>query len=218
MAEPCTLIVLAAGRGSRFVADSHKLQAPFGGQTVLESTLRHAIASGLHVVVVTTESLAALARTSVAARDIVVLPEVRADGTGGAEGRPGAEGLGMGRSIAAGVAATPRAAGWLVLPGDMPLVRPDTVRAVARQLGSHPIAYAQHNGRRGHPVGFAGELYSELLALRGDEGARRLVARYPAFAVACDDPGILVDIDTVLDLEVARDRASWRAQAADSAF
>ena len=39
--------------------------------------------------------------------------------------------------------------------------------------------------------------------MRGDEGARRLVARYPAFAVEIDDPGILVDIDTEDDL-VAR--------------
>ena len=38
----------------------------------------------------------------------------------------------------------------------------------------------------------------------GDEGARRLVARYPAFGVELDDPGILIDIDTADDLESAR--------------
>jgi molybdenum cofactor cytidylyltransferase len=194
MATECTVIVLAAGKGSRFTADSHKLAASFGDSGVLATTLRHAIASQLHVVVVTTPAFAELARSSIAARDVVVLPEVGSDGHGG---------LGMGHSIAAGVSARPHAGGWLVLPGDMPLVQPSTLQAVARELGHHPIVYAQHEGLRGHPVGFAAELYSELVSLSGDEGARRLVARYPAFGIELDDPGILVDIDTTEDLESA---------------
>ena len=112
--------------------------------------------------------------------------------------------LGMGYSIAAGVGARPDASGWLILPGDMPLVQPTTLQAVARQLEHHPIVYAQHKGRRGHPVGFATELYSELVRLTGDEGARRLVARYPAFGLEVDDAGVLVDVDTQADLERLR--------------
>jgi molybdenum cofactor cytidylyltransferase len=212
MFEPCTLIVLAAGRGSRFAAGSHKLAAMLGEHTVLGTTLRHAIACDMPLVVVTTPPLLGLARESVAARDIVVVPEVGTD-VGRGDPEPG-----MGRSIAAGVSATPRAAGWLVLPGDMPLVQPATIRAVARHLEHHAIAFAQHHGRRGHPVGFAAELYSELVELSGDEGARRLVARYPAKPVECDDPGILVDIDTVLDLELAQGGPAWKTSAADSAF
>jgi molybdenum cofactor cytidylyltransferase len=60
-------------------------------------------------------------------------------------------------------------------------------------------------------VGFGTELYSELVRLSGDEGARRLVARYPAHGVEVDDPGVLLDVDTVADLERvrhARDPAS----------
>ena len=189
-----TVIVLAAGCGSRFTAGPHKLAASFGEQSVLATTLRHAIASHLHVVVVTTEPLADLARSTIAARDVILIPEV------GSDGQPG---LGMGHSISAGVSARPHAAGWLILPGDMPLVQPATLQAVARQLDQHPVVYAQHRGKRGHPVGFAAELYSELVALTGDEGARRLTARYPAFGIELDDPGILVDIDTADDLESA---------------
>ena len=196
MATTRTVIVLAAGRGSRFAAGPHKLAAPFdAGRSVLATTLGQAIASHLHVVVVTTEPFADLARQSVAARDIVVMPEV---------GGPGATEVGMGHSISAGVAVRPHAAGWLILPGDMPLVQPSTLVAVARLLDDHAVVYAQHRGKRGHPVGFGPELYSELLALRGDEGARRLVARYPAFGVEIDDPGILIDIDTEEDLASAR--------------
>jgi molybdenum cofactor cytidylyltransferase len=208
MATMRTVIVLAAGGGSRFAADSHKLAAPFsGGLSVLETTLGQAIASHLHVVVVTTERFADLARQSVAARDVVVMPEVGLDGS---------VGVGMGHSISAGVAVRPHAGGWLILPGDMPLVQPSTLVAVARLLDDHPVVYAQHRGKRGHPVGFAPELYSELLALGGDEGARRLIARYPAFGVELDDPGILIDIDTTDDLEAARREAFPEVSAAGS--
>ncbi len=189
------VIVLAAGKGSRFLGSNHKLAQNLGALTVLGSTLQHAIASHLQVVVVTTQALADVACRSVAARDVIVLPEV---------GAPGETALGMGYSISVGVAARPDAGGWLILPGDMPRVQPLTLQTVARQLELHAVAYAQHKGRRGHPVGFSPELYSELSALSGDEGARRLVARYPAFGVEVDDPGVLIDVDTLADLDRVR--------------
>jgi molybdenum cofactor cytidylyltransferase len=86
----------------------------------------------------------------------------------------------------------------------MPMVKPATLLAVAAALEHHPVAYAQYHGRRGHPVGFAAELYSELMMLSGDEGARRIVARYPAIGVDVDDPGVLLDLDTEADLAALR--------------
>ena len=195
MSSRPSVIVLAAGQGSRFKGSEHKLAQRLGEASVLSATIANALASRLHVVVVTTAAFAAAACSSVAARDVVVLPAI---------GTPGAGDLGMGVSIAAGVNACPDASGWLVLPGDMPLVRPSTLSAVASALEHHSVAFAQHRGRRGHPVGFGAELYSELAALTGDEGARRLVARYPAHAVELDDAGVLIDIDTEDDLVAAR--------------
>jgi molybdenum cofactor cytidylyltransferase len=189
------VIVLAAGKGSRFLGTDHKLAQRLGSATVLATTLRTAVSTQLPVVAVTTEAFAEVARRSVAARDVVVLPEV---------GAPGSEALGMGYSIAVGVAARPDAGGWLILPGDMPMVQASTLHAVAEQLEHHAVVYAQHHGRRGHPVGFGAELYSELANLSGDEGARRLVARYPAFGVEVDDPGVLIDVDTEADLALVR--------------
>ena len=84
------------------------------------------------------------------------------------------------------------------------MVQASTLQAVGRELENYPVVYAQHRGRRGHPVGFSAELYSELVALSGDEGARRLLARYPAFGVEIDDPGVLIDVDTEADLELVR--------------
>lgn len=184
--RPC-VVVLAAGQGGRFAGDRRKLTRTLGGASVLATTLGNAIASGLPVVVVTTVALVPLALQHVAARDVVELPDVTEPGHG------------IGRAIAAGVAARADAPGWLVLPGDMPLVQPDTLAAVAAALDEHPVTYAQHQGRRGHPVGFAAELYSELVVLRGDDGARRLVARYPSFGVDVEDPGTLLDVDAAAD-------------------
>jgi molybdenum cofactor cytidylyltransferase len=189
------VIVLAAGAGTRFAGASHKLAQPFGHSTVLGTTLAQVVASHLPAVVVTTRGLREIARGWVAAQDVVELPE---PGQGEA-------GLGMGYSIAAGVRARGDAPGWLVLPGDMPLVKGATLRAVAAALNHHPVAYAQHRGRRGHPVAFSGELFSELATLTGDEGARRIVARYPAAAVEVQDSGILMDLDTQADLHRLRE-------------
>jgi molybdenum cofactor cytidylyltransferase len=186
-----TVVVLAAGKGSRFKGSAHKLEQSLGDLSVLGSTLRNAIESHLPVVVVTIQPLAATASHVVAARDVVVVPQALAA-------------LGMGHSIAAGIAARADAPGWLLLPGDMPMVKPATLLAVAAALEHHPVAYAQYQGRRGHPVGFAAELYSELMVLSGDEGARRIVARYPAIGVDVDDPGVLIDLDTEADLLALR--------------
>ena len=60
-----------------------------------------------------------------------------------------------------------------------------------------------HHGERGHPVGFAASLREDLLALRGDAGARGVLQRYAAevVTVEVDDPGILQDVDTHDDLK-----------------
>lgn len=183
-----TVVVLAGGSSTRFEGPGHKLEQPFGHDTVLGCTLANALACGLPAIVVTTARLLALCTRTLARRDVVVLSD--------AEARRG-----VGFTIARGVSERPAASGWLVLPGDMPLVRPSTLRAVASALDTHPVVYAQHRGRRGHPVGFAAELYSELVLLDGDEGARRIVARYPVRGEEVDDPGVLLDIDTREDLE-----------------
>ena len=189
--EPA-IVVLAAGAGSRYLGARHKLSETLGRDTVLVRTLRNAVASELPVVLVVSESLLGEARGLVPEEDIVVVDHRLHTAWG------------MGDSIAAGVSVRASAGGWLVLPGDMPLVQTESLRAVAAALDQQPIAFAQYRGRRGHPVGFGAELFSELVMLKGDEGARRLLARYPTVAVELDDPGVLLDIDTVEDLADAK--------------
>lgn len=113
---------------------------------------------------------------------------------------------GLGASIAAGVAASAGADGWVVALGDMPYIRPLTIAAVAGRLekGAH-IAAPIQGAVRGHPVGFGRALKAPLLALDGDDGAKSLLQRYrdalETFIV--DDPGISRDVDVPADLKEA---------------
>lgn len=113
--------------------------------------------------------------------------------------------LGMAGSLVAAIEATHRADGWIVALGDMPALRVATIRAVRDALlaGAAIALPCDARGRRGHPVGFASSLRGELLALQGDVGAREVLARHhdAIRAIATDDAGIFVDIDTPQDLE-----------------
>jgi len=182
-AESPVVLVLASGRGERFLASGgamHKLQAPLGGRPVLERTLDAVRESGLpwHV------------------EDA---------------GHPG-----MGDSIAAAVRATAHAPGWMILPADLPMVRPDTLKAVAAGLlRGRAAVQPVFDGARGHPVGFGAVCRQALLALAGPQGAAAVLRAQRAAGVAIDvavaDPGILLDIDTLDDL--ARAEAAWQARA-----
>ena len=107
---------------------------------------------------------------------------------------------GMGDSIAAGVRATAQADGWLVLPGDLPLIAPQSLRVVADALQRASIVLPMHRGTRGHPVAFAREHGAALQALTGVEGAAAIVSGAQALKLEIEDAGIVTDIDTVDDL------------------
>ena len=114
---------------------------------------------------------------------------------------------GMGDTIAAAVRATPEAAGWLVLPGDLPLVQAATLRAVAHALAQHAVVVPMFKGTRGHPVGFSAACRDALLGLKGNQGAASVVNAHAAINsvayVDVADEGAVTDIDTLDDLRRA---------------
>ncbi|MES2952718.1 MAG: NTP transferase domain-containing protein [Pseudomonadota bacterium] len=114
---------------------------------------------------------------------------------------------GMGDSIAAAVRATADAAGWLVLPGDLPLVQSATLLAVAQYLAQHTVVVPVFDGQRGHPVGFSPICRDALLVLKGNKGAALVLLAYGAIELIVDDIGAVTDIDTVQDLLRAERRA-----------
>lgn len=177
-------LVLAAGSGSRMGAS--KLTLPLSGRPVIAHVLAAAEAAGLPVLVVTGAHAAAV-RAAIGGA-----PAVFAAGH--------AEGLSA--SLRAGLAAAPEAwAGALVLLGDMPLVRPETLRALAGALaGGAPAVVPVHDGQRGNPAGVARAQWPALLALSGDRGARALLDSLGAVEIAVADPGVLKDLDRPEDL------------------
>ncbi len=114
----------------------------------------------------------------------------------------------MGDSIASGVANTPNASAWLVLPADLPLVKPETLIAVARASGEHLCARAMHIGdvesMWGHPVGFGRAFQQQLLSCTQRRGAQHVFAAAlksgQLYPVHVDDPGCCEDLDTLEDL------------------
>ena len=187
-------VVLAAGAGSRFLGNSHKLLAPFRGRPVVCWAMEHAQAAALDRTWVVTGCVDLVAAGVVPPGVEVVVNDRWRDG--------------QATSLQAAVAAA-RAAGEagasigciVVGLGDQPLVTPEAWRAVASSTGA-PIAVASYDGRRRNPVRIDRDCW-DLLPAEGDEGARVLFRARPdlVMQVACHaDPA---DIDTLEDLRAA---------------
>lgn len=122
---------------------------------------------------------------------------------------------GMGASLSCGVRASAAGEAWVVALADMPLIKPESIRAVADALrGGAAIVTPVYRGERGHPVGFAATLRDELEALGGDAGAREIIKRRADQVVRLelDDRGILIDIDTREQLAQLADADARKAQ------
>lgn len=184
-------LLLAAGSARRMGAN--KLLLPVAGTPMLVRAHAALAEAGLPVLLVTgarADEVAAL------------LPDVpRAHAAAHAEG--------LSASLAAGLAAAP--ADWdalLVALGDMPFVRAESHRALARALEAGAgCVQPVHEGRPGNPVGFARRHFGALSALSGDRGARDLLEQIAVTRVFVPDPGIHLDIDTPEALAEAQGRA-----------
>jgi molybdenum cofactor cytidylyltransferase len=64
------------------------------------------------------------------------------------------------------------------------------------------LAAPYFRSRRGHPVGISGTFYEQLLAAKGDEGAKQLLTENERrlVKIPIGDPGVIRDIDTPGDL------------------
>ena len=102
--------------------------------------------------------------------------------------------LGQLSSLLAGIAFAEAqgAAGVLVLPVDMPLIRPDTVRAALDAFAATegPVLRATYRGRHGHPVILA-PMFSGAASADPATGARAVLHQDPSRVrnLEVDDPG-----------------------------
>ncbi|KXU83271.1 molybdopterin-guanine dinucleotide biosynthesis protein MobA [Paraburkholderia monticola] len=189
-ASAATGVLLAAGFGSRF--DPHGLHNKLLARMPDGTPVAHEAAHRLLRVV--TKVLAVVRPGSDA------LARVLNDAGCDVVFAQGAE-RGMGASLAAGIAASDDADGWIVALADMPRIALPSIEAVARALDNGaPLVAPFYDGQRGHPVGFGIEHRDALLALDGDTGAKALLMSQAVTRIDVDDPGILRDVDTPDDL------------------
>lgn len=180
---PICLIVLAAGLSSR-MGSTDKLDLPLDDSTVLERTVRAALAADAGFVVVVTGPHDYSARLGPYPVRVVRNSNYQE---------------GMAASIRTGVgAAGADVTGYGIVLGDMPFIRPDTISQIAAHLDRQSIVVPYFDATPGHPVFFARCYRRELLALRGDVGARSVVEAHADCVVRLEtgDPGVLQDIDT----------------------
>jgi molybdenum cofactor cytidylyltransferase len=189
-AGPLIALLLASGRGARFDPSGQQnklVQRLPDGHSVIARSAYRLIEAGLAV-------------TVVAPADERLFKAL--DGAPVSWCNNEAPEQGMGHSIALGVKASPFAAGWIIALADMPFILASTIARVASALGSSsaPIVAPYFDNQRGHPVAFAASMRDRLGALRGDQGARAILASELIYRVDTDDYGILRDIDRPQDL------------------
>lgn len=119
--------------------------------------------------------------------------------------------LGRTSSLNAGLDALPQDVdACLVALVDMPLVRPETVRAITARFAETDaeVLAPRHGDRHGHPILLDRSVFPAIAALGPDEPLRDLLRRRRRAGVTVDDPGVLVDLDTPEDV-ADRPRISW---------
>lgn len=184
-------VVTAAGSAERF--GGKKLLTPIDGEPLLDHTIRALLDGDVAevIVVVGRDARAELEREVNAMLDPRVRPVENPDPS-----------RGMFSSIQEGVA---QAQGDLILvmPGDMPFVSPDTVRALIAAYARKPaIVSPRYRGKRGHPVALPASLRDEIRAADPRATLHDVIHAHSDMRVDVDveDPGINRDVDRIEDL------------------
>lgn len=92
----------------------------------------------------------------------------------------------------------PEVRGWLIALADMPLIADSTYSGIIKHIGDQQIIVPVFDQREGHPVYFPARFREDLLALKGDKGAKKLLHQFPyqVRRINVRDSGIHQDFDT----------------------
>jgi molybdenum cofactor cytidylyltransferase len=181
-------IVLGAGRSSR-MGGPNKLLADIGGRPLIRIVAEQVLASKARPVIVVTGHQRERVEAALAG-----LPVRFVHNPAFAEG--------LGTSLKAGIAALPADVdGAIVCLGDMPQVDAGLIDRLIGALDPDKgalIAVPTIDGKRGNPVVWSRRLFSDLMAVEGDVGARYLIGRYAEAVVEVPVSGAaaLTDVDT----------------------
>jgi molybdenum cofactor cytidylyltransferase len=177
-------VVLAAGSGSRFTGDAHKLLAPIDGRPLVVHAVSAAVEAAIGDVIVVT---GAVDLHDVLPPEVTVVHHER-----------WADGIASSLRVAVDMAGHAGADAVVVGLADQPYVGAEAWRQVAGAK-ERPIVVASFDGERRPPVRLSAEVWP-LLPVSGDEGARALMRSRPELVGEVPCPGRAIDIDTVEDL------------------
>lgn len=194
-------IVLAAGASRRFGAQ--KLLAPLRGKPVIQWTVEHVRASSVDDVLIVIGREREKVREALEGLDVRFITNEQY-----------AEGLSA--SLRAGVQAlTADTRAAVIALGDQPTLGPEMIDALVRRYRDtgRGIVVPTYRGMRGNPVLFDASLFGELASVRGDFGAREVIAHEPGrVEEVCFDCPMPEDVDTEEELERLSER--WDARNA----
>ena len=186
--ERVAAIVLAAG-ASRRMRGSDKLMKPVDGAPLL----RRSVAAALHSRACRS-SVVLQPQHTARAKSISDLPVEIIYSAQAARG--------MAMSLRSGIAGLQKnAAGAVVLLADMPEITAADINSLIDLFEPGEIVVAGSAGNMGNPAVIPVELFPELMRLRGDTGAKPVLARHSHRVRIVDRPGnrALLDIDTPED-------------------
>ncbi|MGH8444419.1 MAG: nucleotidyltransferase family protein, partial [Solimonas sp.] len=200
-------VILAAGRSRRFGA-ANKLLSDFDGEPLWWRALTAVQASTARPVVVVLGHEHARLRASLRAFRRMHAPAFHCRTLRNPHYRDG-----MAGSLRAGLSALRgRCDGAVIVLADMPQLRSTTIDALIAAYGSDVSAVVPRSGgRRGNPVLLGHVLFDAVAQLRGDEGARRLLANHAGVRLLDVADAGFDDIDTRRDWRRA---AGWSSQHA----
>ncbi|HXV22955.1 MAG TPA: nucleotidyltransferase family protein [Alphaproteobacteria bacterium] len=191
--EGVIAIILAAGLSTR-MAPQNKLLLKFGGEPLVRRVAREAVASkAVQVFVVVGHD-----RWNVR-KAIADLPVTIVENPDYTESQM--------TSVRVGVLAAPEASGYLVIPGDMPLLaRADFDRLIVRfaELGGEKAVVPFDETERGNPIVIPGWSREEMYRRGINFGCRNLLINFPELVspLKTAEPQFFQDCDT---LEAYRD-------------
>jgi molybdenum cofactor cytidylyltransferase len=183
-------IVLAAGKSTRM--GRSKALLPLGGaDTFLTRIVSSFRAAGVEEVVVVLGHDAEVIASALADRRVAARIVVNADYE-----------RGQFSSLVAGLQAVdhPGVGGILLTLVDVPLVSPETIRAVAarHRVTAAPIVRPVSGSRHGHPVLIDRRLFDALRQADPTHGAKPVIRAHASAAgdVEVNDEGAFLDVDT----------------------
>lgn len=197
-------VVLAAGLSVR-MAPRNKLLLEFDGEPLVRRLARRLLAAGVERVIVVVGHDRWNVRKALRDLDIEIVenPDYFENQM---------------TSVRAGVLAGPEAEGYLIVPGDMPLLQTadfDRLIARFRDLGGERAVVPFDRGERGNPILVPGWSRAEMYRRGINFGCRNLLINYPELVSPFEssDPQFYRDIDTPEAYEDALRELAMSARA-----